>query len=375
MRKRMFQMLGAVVAFVAIIGFVKFQQIQSAIAAGRSFQPPPETVTTVTASTVRWEDRIDAVGSVAPVQGVLLSADQPGVVTAIGFESGARVTSGQALVSLDTRQERAQLAAAEAQHELAHMNLDRARRLLDQQVTSQADFDQVAALAKQAEATVDEIRATIERKTVRAPFSGTAGIRQVNLGQYLRSGDPVVPVQSLDAVYVDFAVPQQQVAALRVGDPVQAAADSGASATARGRVTAINPVVDDATRNVQIQGTFPNPGGRLRPGMYVTVSVALGSHAPVIALPLSAINYAPYGNSVFVVEDLAAPDGRKYRGVRQQFVQLGASRGDQVAVLSGLKPGQEVVSSGVFKLRTGAAVQVDNHVQPGNSPSPKPENS
>jgi membrane fusion protein (multidrug efflux system) len=222
---------------------------------------------------------------------------------------------------------------------------------------------------------VDEIKASIERKTIRAPFSGTAGIRQVNLGQYVRSGDPVVPLQSLDAVYVDFAVPQQQVTSLHVGDAVQAAADSGAHAIVRGSVTAINPVVDDATRNVQVQATFSNPRGRLRPGMYVTVSVALGTRAPVIALPLSAVNYAPYGNSVFVVGDLTSPDGKHYRGVRQQFVQLGASRGDQVAVLSGLKPGQDVVSSGVFKLRTGAAVQVDNRVLPGNSPAPRPEDS
>ncbi len=375
MLKRMLLMLAAVAVFVGVIGFIKYKQFQTAIAAGRSFQPPPEAVTTVVARQEQWEATLDAVGSLAPVQGVLLSADQPGVVDRIAFESGARVAAGQALVLLDTRQERAQLASAEAQRDLAKTNLERSRKLLEQQVIAQADFDQMTAQAKQADANVHEIEATIERKTIRAPFAGVAGIRQVNLGQYLRSGDPVVPVQSLDPVYVDFAVPQQQLAALHLGDRVEASLNEGGHAPVAGRVTAINPVVDGDTRNVQVQATLHNPHGELRPGMYVTVRVALGTHSSVIALPISAINYAPYGNSVFVVDDLPGPNGKSYRGVRQQFVQLGATRGDQVAVTQGLKPGQEIVSSGVFKLRTGAAVVVNNKVQPSNSPAPKPEDS
>jgi len=373
MRKRMFLMLGAVVLFLAIIGFVKFQQIQGAIAAGKSFQAPPEAVTTVVAELRPWQSSIRAVGSVAAVQGVTLSADQPGVVDKITFESGARVQAGDVLVTLDTRQERAQLAAAEAQRDLAKTNLDRTRKLFDQQVAAQADLDQVSALYKQADANVSEIQATIERKTIRAPFSGVAGIRQVNLGQYLHSGDPVVPLQSMDPVYVDFAVPQQQAPELRVGAPVAASSDSTPAHT--GRITAINPVVDDVTRNVQVQATFANPRGTLRPGMYVTVRVDLGSHEPLIAVPASAINYAPYGNSVFIVEDLKSPDGKTYRGVRQQFVRLGGTQGDLVAVIEGVKPGQEVVTSGVFKLRTGAAVTVNNTVQPSASAAPKPEDS
>lgn len=373
MRKRMFLMLGAVVLFLAIIGFVKFQQIQGAIAAGKSFQAPPEAVTTVITQLKPWQSGIEAVGSVAAVQGVTLSADQPGVVDKISFESGARVRAGDALVSLDTRQEHAQLAAAQAQRDLAKTNLDRTRKLFDQQVAAQADLDQVTALYKQADANVNEIQATIERKTIRAPFSGIAGIREVNLGQYLHSGDPVVPLQSMDPVYVNFAVPQQQAPMLKVGDPVATSSDSATTRT--GRITAINPVVDDATRNVQVQATFANPRGKLRAGMYVTVRVDLGSHQPVIAIPASAINYAPYGNSVFIVEDLKSPDGKSYRGVRQQFVRLGGAQGDVIAVLEGLKPGQEVVTSGVFKLRTGAAVTVNNSVQPSASTAPKPEDS
>jgi len=221
---------------------------------------------------------------------------------------------------------------------------------------------------------VGEIRATIERKTIRAPFSGILGIRQVNLGQHLIEGAPVVPLQSLDPIYVNFSVPQQHVANLRVGEAVQVAAE-GAGISASGRVTAIDSVVDPATRNVQVQATFVNPAGKLRPGMFMQASLSLGSSTSVVTLPASAVSYAPYGDSVFVVEDMKDPKGQTYRGVRQQFVKLGGGRGDQVAVLTGVKPGQEVVTSGVFKLRNGAAVQVNNKVQPGNNPAPRPEES
>jgi membrane fusion protein, multidrug efflux system len=375
MKKRMFGMLAGVLVFVAIIGFIKFQQIQAAIAGGKAYAPPPEAVTTIVTTQQQWQSTIDAVGSVAPVQGVMLSADQPGVVDKIAFESGSQVSAGQVLVALDTRQEQAQLEAAQAQRELAKISLDRGTKLLESQSISQADFDLISAQYKQADANVIAAEAAIGRKTIRAPFAGVAGIRQVNLGQYVRSGDPVVPVQSVDPVYVNFSVPQQQVVALRVGAEVHVAADSGAHASYVGHITAINPMADDATRNVQIQATFHDPRGTLRPGMYVTAVVQLGTHLPVVALPASAISFAPYGNSVFVVEDLKGPTGKSYRGVRQQFVKLGAARGDQVSVIEGIQPGQEIVTSGVFKLRTGAAVVVNNKVQPGNSLTPKPQDS
>jgi len=370
----MIQMLVAVLAIISILGFIKFQQISAAMKAGKSFTMPPEAVTTVVCQPGKWESSIQAVGSIQPVQGVTLSADQPGVVSKISFQSGSRVREGQVLVSLDTRQERAQLASAAARRDLTKQSLDRAKSLLAQGAIAQAEFDQADAQYKDAEASVRLIEATIERKTIRAPFSGTAGIRQVNLGQYVNSGDPVVPLQSLDRVYVDFAVPQQQVVALRTGAKVEVA-DSGSVSLATGTITAINPVADENTRNVQVQATFANPRGRLRPGMYVTARVNVGSGQSVVALPVSAINYAPYGNSVFIVEEMKGPDGKAYKGVRQQFVQVGEARGDQVAVLSGIKAGQEIVTSGVFKLRTGAAVVVNNEVKPSNSPAPKPEDS
>jgi membrane fusion protein (multidrug efflux system) len=375
MRKRMVIMLVAVVAFLAAIGTVKFKQIQAGAAMAASFQPPPEAVTTIVARQEQWPATIAAIGTVAAVHGVTVSVDLSGIVDSISFDSGRTVSKGETLLRLDTRQERAQLAAAEAQRDLAKQNLDRARGLLDQGILAQADYDRASAESKQGEARVGEIRATIERKQIRAPFTGVLGIRQVNLGQYLAGGDAVVPLQSLDPIYVNFSVPQQEVGELKPGREVRVTAEGDKPIVASGRITAVNSIVDAATRNVEVQATFANPRGELRPGMFVKAEVVLGVGAPVTALPASAISYAPYGDSVFVVADLQDPKGASYRGVRQQFVKLGASRGDQVAVLSGLDAGQEVVTSGAFKLRNGAAVKVNNEVQPSNNPAPKPEDN
>ncbi len=373
MKKRLLITAGIIVVFVAILGFIKFQQIQAAIASGSSYQPPPEAVTTIVAKIQDWPATVEAVGSVAPVQGVMLSADLAGVVDRIEFTSGARVKAGQTLVQLDTRQERAQLASAEAALQLAQTDFDRAESLRADKLIAQADYDQSQARFKQAEAAVAEIKAMIDRKTIVAPFSGVAGIRQVNLGQYVHSGDPIVPLQSESPIYVDFSVPQQEVARLHVGATVRARADSGVVAT--GRVSAINPVVDQNTRNVKVQATFRNEHRRLQPGAYVSVVVETGRRTPLIGLPTSAINYAPYGNSVFIVDSLKSDKGQSYLGVRQQFVKLGNSRGDRVAVLSGVSAGDEVVTSGVFKLRPSAAVKVNNEVQPENSLNPEPQDN
>jgi membrane fusion protein, multidrug efflux system len=375
MRKRMIFMLAAMTLFIATIGLVKFFQIRAAMAQHASFQMPPEAVTTVVAGQDQWPASLSAIGSVTAVHGVTVSADLPGIVEQIAFDSGRRIGAGEVLVRLDTSQERAQLAAAEAQRELAQLNLERSRQLLEKGVVAQAEHDRLAAEAKTADARVGEIRATIQRKTIRAPFGGTLGLRQINLGQYLNGGDPVVPLQSMDPIYVNFSVPQQDVAALKVGAEVRVAAESIAVARPSGRITAINSQVDEATRNVQVQATFQNPRGVLRPGMFVDVQVVLGTSSGVIALPASAISYAPYGNSVFIVDDVKGPKGATYRGVRQQFVKLGPGRGDQVAVVDGIKPGEEVVSSGVFKLRNGAAIVVNNAKRPANDPAPKPEDS
>ena len=375
MKKRMILTVGAMLVFIAGIGMVKVSQVRTAIAQSSSFQPPPEAVTTTTAHTEQWPATLSAIGSVAAVQGVTVSADLPGIVEKIAFQSGARVRQGDLLVQLDTSQERAQLAAAESAGRLAAVSLERMRGLHQEGVIAQAEYDRVQAESQQASARTAEIRATIERKRIRAPFSGVLGIRQVNLGQYLNPGDPVVPLQVLDPIYVHFAVPQQEIAQLRVGADVRVTAEGLAGVEARGKITAFDAVVDEATRNVQVQATFANREGVLRPGMFVDAKVFLGAGRPLVPLPASAVSYAPYGDSVFVVEDMKGPDGKAYRGVRQQIVKLGGTRGDQVAVLSGVKPGEEIVTSGVFKLRPGAAVRVNNQVQPANSPAPEPEDS
>jgi membrane fusion protein (multidrug efflux system) len=375
MAKRMLIMLAGMLVFVSAVGFVKYRQIQTAIAQASSFQPPPEAVTTIMARTEEWPATLSAIGTAQAVHGVTVSADLPGIVESIAFESGRTVAQGQMLVQLDTRQEQAQLEAAEAQLHLARLNLDRAKGLRTEGIISQAEFDRVSAEDEQARARVGEIQATIARKTIRAPFAGVLGIRQVNLGQYLSGGDPVVPLQSLAPIYVNFAVPQQEVAKVRPGGVVRVTADGPSGGAFTGRITAVDSVVDEATRNVQVQATLPNPDGRLRPGMFVQAQVVFGAASRVIALPASAISYAPYGDSVFVVEQVAGPRGERYRGVRQQFVKLGGARGDQVAVLSGVEEGEEVVTSGAFKLRNGAAVHVNNDVRPGNDPAPRPQDN
>jgi membrane fusion protein (multidrug efflux system) len=370
----MISMLAVIGALIAVLGAVKFHQIQVAIAQASSFQPPPEAVTTVVAKRQAWPDTLEAIGSVAAVQGVTVAADLPGLVDRIAIDSGRTVRAGEVLVELDTRQEKAQLTAAVAQLELSRLNLERARGLADEGIVSRADYDRASAEHKQAEARVGEIRAAIERKIIRAPFAGMLGIRQVNLGQYLAGGDPVVPLQSMDPIFVNFTVPQQEVVRLRVGGEVLVSAE-GAKDTFTGRITAVNSVVDEATRNVQVQATFSNAHGRLRPGMFVQTKVLMGGQREVVTLPASAINYAPYGDSVFIVEQVKGPKGESYRGARQQVVKLGGALGDQVAVLSGVEAGSEVVSSGVFKLRNGAAVRVENAVLPGNEQAPKPEDN
>jgi membrane fusion protein (multidrug efflux system) len=371
MWKRMLVMLTVTGLIVAGLGFVKFRQIQAAIAQGAAFQPPPEAVTTMVATEEQWPATFSAIGTVAAVQGVTVSADLPGTVERVAFDSGQRVVAGAVLALLDTRQERAQLAAAEAQRDLARVNFARLQGLLKERVISQAEFDRAAAEERQGDARVGEIRAAIERKTIRAPFAGILGIRQVNVGQYLSAGDPLVTLQSLNPIYVNFGVPQQALAEMRVGRSVRVTADG----VFTGRVTATDSVVDETTRNIKVQATLANTDGKLRPGMFVQTEVVLGPAATLVSVPASAISYAPYGDSVFVVADLENESGQKYRGVRQQFVKLGAARGDQIAIVSGLRAGDEVVTSGVFKLRNGAAVVVNNKMQPANSPTPKPENS
>ncbi|PYY06036.1 MAG: efflux transporter periplasmic adaptor subunit [Acidobacteria bacterium] len=374
MAKRMFLMLVVAAAVIGGLGYFKLRQVQAAVKS-HAFTPPPEAVTTIVAKQATWPSTLGVVGTMNAIHGVTVSADLPGTVDKINFDSGKWVKEGEVLVQLDTRQERAQLAAMQAQRDLAKINYDRMQQLVNEGVISRMDYDKAMADQRQTEANTAEIKATIDRKTIRAPFSGVLGIRQVNLGQYLAAGAPIVPLQSLDPIYVNFNVPQQIVGRMEPGRSVRITSDNLAGATFTGRVNAIDSVVDQSTRNVQVQATMGNPGGKLRPGMFVQVEVGVGEQRSVIPLPASAISYAPFGDSVFVLSDLKSPGGETYRGVRQQFVKVEGARGDQVGVVSGINTGDEVVTSGVFKLRNGAAVAVNNKIQPGNNPAPKPEDN
>jgi len=374
MAKRMILTVGVTLVLLTALAFVKYRQTEAGVQAS-GFQPPPEAVTSIVAGRQEWSSTMNVIGTLEAVQGVTVSADLPGAVAQINFESGKAVQAGEVLVELDTREERAQLAALEAQRDLARVNFGRNRELVNAGVISRMEYDQAVAQQKQTEANVQEIRATIERKTIRAPFSGILGIRKVNLGQYLSAGSPVVSLQSLNPIYVNVGVPQQVIGEVKRGGRLQVTVDDVPGRIFAGTVSAIDSVVDESTRNIQVQATLANPEGKLRPGMFVQVQVGTGSSRTVIPLPASAISYAPYGDSVFVITDLKDPKGHTYRGVRQQFVKVDGSRGDQVAVVSGVNPGDEVVTSGVFKLRNGAAVQVNNKVQPENNPAPKPEDT
>ena len=376
MAKRMVLMLVALLAVIGGLAFVKYRQFKTAMAAFASAPMPKTAVTTLIAKREMWPTTLQVIGTAAAIQGVTVSADLPGTVDKIHFESGKIVQAGDVLVELDTRQERAQLAAAQADWELAKINYTRQQKLVEQGVVARTEFDNAEAQSKSTEAHVGEIKATIERKTIKAPFSGILGIRQINLGQYLAAGQAIVPLQSINPIYVNFGVPQQEAPKVKIGSQLRMTSDDLPGLQFGGRVSALDSVVNESTRNIQVQATLPNPQGRLRPGMFVQVQVGLGTSQDVIALPASAINYAPYGDSVYVVTDIQdAKTGKSFRGVRQQFVKLGGTRGDQIGVLSGINAGEEIVTSGVFKLRNGAPVEVNNSVQPPNNPKPKPEDS
>ncbi|MGA8620158.1 MAG: efflux RND transporter periplasmic adaptor subunit [Candidatus Sulfotelmatobacter sp.] len=375
MAKRLIFTLLALAAILGGLGFVKFRQVEVAIAQGASFQPTPTAVTTVVAQRQTWPSTLSVIGTTAAIEGVTVSADLPGTIDKIHFESGQRVHEGDILIELDTRQERAQLANVEAQRDLARVNYDRAQQLVKAGVISRSEYDNASAQQKATEAQVGDIRAAIARKTIHAPFSGALGIRQVSLGQYLAAGQAVVSLQSLDPIYVNFGVPQQNTAKMAPGRVLRVTNGDLPGMAFTGKITALDSVVNEQTRNIQVQATLSNKGNKLRPGMFVQVELPIGEARQVVPLPASAINYAPYGDSVFVVVQMKDAKGNTYRGVRQQVVKVEGSRGDQVAITSGINPGDEIVSAGVFRLRNGAAVQVNNTVKPENSSNPKPEDS
>lgn len=372
MKKRLLLTVGGLAVVIVILAAVKGLQIGAMIDQGKKFVPPPETVTSAVIKSESWETTLTAVGTLNAVQGVTVSAELAGKVVEIAFEAGKPVKKGDLLLRQDTSSEEAQLPGAVAQETLARTNRERFDQLFAKNLISQAEHDNAVAAAEQAGALAENIRATIAKKTIRAPFSGHIGIRQVSLGQMLREGDPIVTLQSLNPMYVDFTLPQQQLPLVRLGLTVQVTTEALQADPLKGRITAINPLVDAETRQIKLQATVANRGEKLRPGMYANVVVGLPAQQKVLAVPATAILYAPYGDSVFIIEDA---EDKKSKVLRQQFVRLGPKRGDFVAATSGIQEGETVVSTGVFKLRNGQSVVIDNKLAPDFQKAPTPENN
>ncbi|MBP9899903.1 MAG: efflux RND transporter periplasmic adaptor subunit [Verrucomicrobia bacterium] len=376
MKRRIILAVIIVVAVSGGLAGVKALQIKKLSAFGAAFVPPPESVSAAVAREEKWQGFISAIGTINAVQGVTVTPDIPGQVREIAFESGAAVAKGDLLVRLDTSSEKSQLAAVEAQAELARSNLARVRSLRTEGNVSQSDLDAAEAALKQYEANAETIHATIEKKTIRAPFAGRLGIRQVNLGQYIDTGKPIVSLQSLAPVYADFSLPQQELAKLKTGMRVRLASDTYPGRKFEGVLTAIDPDLDATTRSVGLQATFANADELLRPGMFARVEVLLPEEQNVLVIPATSVLSAPFGDSVFIIESKPAKDGAAPQlVVRQQFIRTGTVRGDFVNVESGLKPGERVVSSGLFKLRNGLTVVENNALTPKSTQTPTPADS
>ena len=376
MKKTIALTVAGLVLVVAALAGIKALQIRALIASGADFSVPVETVSATEVRQETWESLLPAVGSVTAVQGVELRAELAGTVREIAFVSGAMAAKGQVLVRLDTTSEQAQLRAAEAQAELARLNLERARGLHEQGVVSKADLDTREAEFLKTGGDVEVIEATIAKKTILAPFAGRLGIRSVNLGQFVNPGDAIVSLHSLDPVYVDFSVPEQQLSQVQRAMEMRVMTDATPGRVFKGNVTAVNPEVDASSRNIKVQATVSNADGELRPGMFARVELVLPETDPILAIPSTSVLHAPYGDSVFVISDVKdEKSGKTVKQVQMTTVRLGLTRGDFVAITAGLKAGQLVATSGVFKLRNGSPVAVDNTLAPDAQSTPRPPNS
>jgi membrane fusion protein (multidrug efflux system) len=358
---------------IAILALAKFIQIRQMIA--NSPKPSPQTVTAVKVGMLEWQPALTAVGTLTAVRGVDLSTEIAGLVRQVDFKSGQDVLAGQVLVQLNADSDIAQLHSLEAAAELSATVLARDKAQLEAQAISQAQVDSDMADLKSKRALVAQQAATVEKKTIRAPFAGKVGITAVNPGQYLNTGDKIVTLQTIDPIYIDFFLPQQQIAKLSVGLKLTLSNDAYAGQEFIGKITAISPKIDPATRNVQVEATVGNAKRQMLPGMFANVSIDVGEKKRYLTLPQTAITYNPYGSTVFVVKpgDKKDEAGNGQLEAQQVFVTTGATRGDQVAILKGLEEGQQVVTSGQLKLKNGTAVVVDNTVQPANSPNPTPQ--
>lgn len=376
MAKRIILTLLGLILIVGAIAGVKVLQIRRMVDQGGKFAQPPETVSTAQVGLASWESVITAVASLEAVQGVTVASELPGKVVKIAFTPGAFVHQGDLLAQLDSSAEEAQLRAIQTSRNLAQTNLRRMAALVKKGLIAQVDYDNAEANFKQTAAQSDNIDAIIAKKNIHAPFSGRLGVRLINLGQILHEGDAIVTLQVLDPIFVNFMLPQQELGRIKTGLPTRLSGDALGAQTVAGEITTINPIVDEVSRNIRVQATVANQAELLRPGMFGRVSVVLPDQAEVLAIPGPAVLYAPYSDSVFVVEEKRdEKSGKSGLVLRQQFVRLGEKRGDFVAVLSGLKKDETVASTGVFKLRNGQAVVVDNSHAPTFELNPKPENN
>ena len=371
-----------IIAFIGVailigtIVYIKLDQFSAMEAATANMVMPPTVVTAQTVNEAQWEEIIPATGSVSALQGVMVSAEVGGRITQILFESSDDVKAGQVLIQLDTASEKSQLASAIAAEELARNELSRQKKLLKKNMTSDEALDRADAQLKDSVAQVGVIKALIDKKTVRAPFSGRLGFRQVDLGQIVSVGDPIATLQSLDPMYVDFSVPQQKLSLLQNDMDVRIKSDAHPETTFPGKIAHIDLEVDPVTRNVQVQALAENADEKLRVGMFVNVELVLPEKRTVLPVPATAVLYASFGNSVFVIDEHKNEEsGEKELVLRQQFVTLGLARGDFIDVTDGLKADETIVTSGVFKLATGTKVVIDNTLAPDTRLDPKPSDS
>lgn len=365
-----------IVVVVGLVAGTKALQIGKLIAGSKEKGgPPPEAVSSAEVKADRWERSVESVGSLRPVQGADLSTESSGVVTKILFENGAEVKKGDLLLELDTDTEQANLRSAQAEADLARTVYERTRKLRENNTVPQSEMDAAESQLRKMNALVEQLKSTIAKKQITAPFSGRLGIREVNLGQFVDNGDTVVSLQSLDPIFVDFLLPQQLLSALSSGEKLRVFTDVYPNRVFDGTLTAINAEIDPVTRNIQLQGTMSNPAGELRPGMFVRVILSVGAADDVLCIPATAVMRAPFGDSVFVLEEQTADDGTKTAVAKQRFIRTGRAQGDFVAVVEGLKAGEQVVSAGAFKLRNGSTVTINNDMAPQPSTEPTPPNA
>ena len=366
---------GLVLIFLVLAG-IKALQFYTMISAGKKMVQPPTTVTSAVVKQSDWRPTLSAIGSVSPVQGATIGAEIPGMVAEINFQSGQPVKKGDLLLKLDASSEIAQLRSAQADEELAKADLERAQDLATRKVISQAEMDAAQSKYSQKKAMVDNMQAIIDKKEIHAPFDGVAGIRSVNPGQMVKAGDPLVALQTLDHVFVDFSLPQNDFAKISDGLPVRVTTDAVPGREFSGTLSAINPAVDQATRTVKLQATLDNRDHALRAGMFAKVEVLLPEKNSILYIPATSVVYAPFGDSIYVIEKKHDEKTKQDELVlRQQFVRLGETRGDFVAVTEGLKAGQQVVSTGAFKLRNGMHVVIDNTLAPKAELNPTPSDT